>query len=306
MAIADELREAPVALRNVLFAMDFSADSLRAFPFALGIGLHYGGKIFVAHVVPDDTADLLPLDQRAAIDKVLEASVEAALNSPAEALRSVPHEILVDHGQVCARLLTAAESCKIDLIVIGEHGWHGIKKLLKGSTAQEMTCLATRPVLSIGPRVPGPREFKTIRYVTDCRPASLRALTYALSLAEKYRAELIVLHVNDGEGPELPAQARPKASDFFRDYLAGSTANLLRKPNVIVDFGPPAELILECAVREGADLIVMGMNHLGGLRARIASHLPGSTAYEVISGAHCPVLTVPLTKQNHQNKRLSH
>jgi nucleotide-binding universal stress UspA family protein len=292
MAAADEMRASSVELRNILFAMDFSADSFRAFPFAVRIALQYGSKLFVAHVVPDGHP--APMNDQASIDKRLQASVEAALRTRSEYLDEVPHEILVDHGAINARLLATAQACKIDLVVIGVHGWHGLRKLLKGSTSQELACLASKPVLAVGPKVFGQKDLRRVLFVTDLLPSSVEALAYALSFAESYRAELVVLNVNDGEGQVTPSEARPRAEQFFRRYVAD---RLPKQSNLIVDFGPRTELILEYAARAGSDLIVMGLNHLGGMKARIVSHLPGASSYEVISEAHCPVLTVPLRGQ---------
>jgi hypothetical protein len=53
---------------------------------------------------------------------------------------------------------------------------------------------------------------------------------------------------------------------------------------------PPSEDILEMAQKFGVDLIIMGLHrssHTG-----TASHTPWTTAYEVVCGAGCPVLTV--------------
>jgi nucleotide-binding universal stress UspA family protein len=277
--------------------MDFSPDSLRAFPFTAGIALHYGGKVFVTHIVPTQGGDAAPLEEQASLDTLLEASMEAGLNDPLASLRDVPHEVLVDHGDICARVLAAADKCKIDLVVIGTHGWHGIKRLVKGSTAEEIACLASRPVLTVGPNVSRRIEFKSILYPTDFKPPSVGALPYAASLAQAYGAELIILHVNEGDGREAPADAAPKTSEFLREHLTGYGTNLPpEKVKVIVDFGQRTELILERAARSQVDLIVMGVNHLGSMKARIASHLPVSSSYEVVSRARCPVLTVPSTQ----------
>jgi nucleotide-binding universal stress UspA family protein len=54
-----------------------------------------------------------------------------------------------------------------------------------------------------------------------------------------------------------------------------------------------SERILDVAATREVDLIVMGLNCSTGIRARIAAHLPGSTVFDVISEARCPVLTVP-------------
>lgn len=299
MVTADQLRVSPVSLRNILFATDLSPDSLRAFPFAAGIARQYGGKIFVAHIVPAKDSHAGQLNAQASSDKLLEASVEAGLHDLPGYLRDAPHEVLVDHGDICSRLLAAADKCKIDLVVIGTHGWQGIKKLLKGSTAEEISCLATRPVLTVGPRASGRFDFGLILYVTDFLPSSIHALPYAVSLAQAYGADLMVLHVNDGNSRETPVEAAPRTSEFLHEYLTRYGAGTMPgKANIIVDFGPRADLILEHATRRQVDLIVMGLHHLGSIKARIASHLPGSTPYEVVSRARCPVLTVPSTESD--------
>lgn len=59
---------------------------------------------------------------------------------------------------------------------------------------------------------------------------------------------------------------------------------------IVVDFGPPADLILKVADQRKADLIIMGVHAKGALRE--SPHLPWSTAHKVICHAHCPVLTV--------------
>jgi nucleotide-binding universal stress UspA family protein len=299
MSLPAESRIPLVSFRNILFAMDFSPGSLLAFPFAAGIALHYGAKIFVAHVVSEEDYRAIP-SQREAVALKLQASMEEALSGGAVGrLSDIPHEILFDHGSISSRLLAAADKCKIDLIVIGTHGWHGIRKLLKGSTAEEIACVATKPVLTVGPKVSRQFNFRLILYATDFLPAATHALPYALSFAQTYSAQLILLHVNDWNSREAPAQARSKTSEYFRQHLNQyGTGKAGEDSEVIVDFGPTVDRIVEHAAARNADLIVMGLHHREGIKARIAAHLPGSTAYDVASQAHCPVLTVPLPGKN--------
>ena len=152
MGTVDESRPSPITFRNILFAMDFSAGSLRAFPFAMGIARRYEGKLFVAHITPPEDLGTTLGSAELALDRLLQAATEAGLKDAAGGLAQIPHELLFEHGEISSRLLATADSCKIDLIVIGTHGWRGIKKLLKGSTAEEIACLSTRPVLIVGPR----------------------------------------------------------------------------------------------------------------------------------------------------------
>ena len=99
----------------------------------------------------------------------------------------------------------------IDLIVLGSHGKHGLKKLVLGSAAEQIFRHADCPVLTVGPKVvaPGPGEvaFKHILFATDFSAGSLRALPYALSLAEENQARLALLHVT----PLVPEQHRARA-----------------------------------------------------------------------------------------------
>jgi nucleotide-binding universal stress UspA family protein len=298
MDIVDEPLHSPVTFRHILFAMDFSAGSLRALPFAIGIARQYDAKLFVAHVTPSEDENMALTSAEAALDKIFQAAAEAGLNDAAGHLAHIPHEVLFQRGDISNRLLATADSCKIDLIVIGTHGWRGIKKLLKGSTAEEIACLASRPVLIVGPRVSTQANFQLILYTTDLLPPAMHALPYAVSMAQAYNSDLLVLHVNDWNSGERPADAEPNTSTLVRRHLARYSGNATTKMGqVIVDFGPRADLILEHASGRGADLIVMGLHSRDAVQARIAAHLPGSITYEVFSRASCPVLAVPLPRK---------
>ena len=237
-----------------------------------------------------------------ALDRLLQAATEAGLKDAAGGLAQIPHELLFQHGEISSKLLATADSCKIDLIVIGTHGWRGIKKLLKGSTAEEIACLASRPVLTVGPKVSERTDFKLILYATDLLPPARHALPYAVSMARTYGADLLILHVNDWNSGEPPSEAESRTSALVEEYLAScADSATAKKPQVVVDFGPRADLILEHAATRKVDLIVMGLHSRDGIRARIAAHLPGSTTYEVVSQGTCPVLTVPLPRKAHRS-----
>jgi nucleotide-binding universal stress UspA family protein len=59
---------------------------------------------------------------------------------------------------------------------------------------------------------------------------------------------------------------------------------------LVVQFGTPSEKILQFALETSADLIVLGLRR-SSLPGTI-SHTPWATAYEIVCGAACPVLTV--------------
>src|SRR5207248_11055703 len=98
--------------------------------------------------------------------------------------------------EVLERLI---ERHEIDLFVLGTHGRQGLSKLVMGSAAEEIFRRARCPVLTVGPKAardPGNFEnWKTILFATDFSAGSLKALPYALSLAEENEAKLILLHL---------------------------------------------------------------------------------------------------------------
>jgi len=172
--------------------------------------------------------------------------------------------------------------------------------------------LASCPVLTIGPHVPaagsGAIEFSRILFPTDFGPTSAKAFPYALSLAEDYRAKLVLLHmVPPMPTPDLgPAAYGPSAyaaEEFTRwqrtmrdesarklGELLPPNAKLATQPECVagMDFLP--EGILHLAAERRIELIVMGANRTAS--PRLAAHMPWALTHEVICHAKCPVLTV--------------
>jgi nucleotide-binding universal stress UspA family protein len=294
MNAAEQIRAPSVQLKKILCAIDFSPGSLLAFPFAASIARHYDGVLLLEHVTATEEARLSRASNEA-INK-LRVAMEEALTNAQESLRDIPHEMIFDRGDVCSRLLATARDRGTDLIVVGTQGTRGMKKLLKGSTAGEIVSLAGCPVLTAGPRVDRPADFRRILCAIELSPASEHAIPHALSLAEIYDASLVFLHVNDWSSNEPPIHAHPRTVKFVHEQLRrfNHGEEMIARSRIIVDFGPRTDLILETATDQEADLIVMGLHSNKRVHARIAAHLPGAMAYDLIAQAPCPVLTVPL------------
>jgi nucleotide-binding universal stress UspA family protein len=295
MVIGERIR---VSLTNVLLAVDFSETSLLAFPFAGGIAQHYGGKVFLVHVTKDSDRSQIGPEARHMLDKMLIAAEEGAIASLAGS-PNTPHVAVSDYGSVYPTLLTVASKSNVDLIVIGTHGREGLKKLLHGSKAQEIVSLSSKPVLVVGPKVSTKPEFQRILYATNFSPAAVHALPVADSLRDAFHSSLTLLHVNDSDSQEPPADAVPRTNKFLEAARAAGYEDLTDNAKVVVEFGPRAERILAVAEARHSDLIVIGVQTRKGIRARLAAHLPGSMAFEIISRAHCPVLTVSCSTMEH-------
>lgn len=285
-----------VQLRNILFATDFSANSMQAVHYAMAVARHYESRLIAAHVLRPDAYQVIPQDPTILSDWFRrEAEQQMASLLVSGILRGVPHEVVMRQGSVWETLSEIADEKEIDLIVVGTHGRTGMGKVMLGSTAEEIFRHAECPVLTVGPRVsvggaPEEASFRRIIYATDASGAPDDAAAYALSLAQEFGARLTVVHsIKEMPGPWSDTHASVQAHFVQRlKQLVPAEAESWCEPEFVVRFGDPAPEILDVANGRHADLIVLGVH--GDIR--LAGHRPAGVAYRIVCEAHCPVLTV--------------
>jgi len=152
-------------------------------------------------------------------------------------------------------------------------------------------------------------QIKKILYATDRSKNSSYAFRYAVDMASKYGAEIIVLHVIE----PVPGYARIHSLDedesvpsINKELIEGMERHLeefCRKAEpqtgfpcaelvskIIVKEGHPPEEILNTADEEGADVIVMGSHGKGFLTHTFL----GSVSTALLHRSRKPVFIVPL------------
>lgn len=287
-----------IELKNILYLTDFSQRSDEALSFAKALGRAYSAQIYALHVlVPDVLTYMSPDSISAAIDLQKEFAVGQMQRVEAQ-LRGLPHKVIVEQGQkVWATLEPMLKQHAIDLIVVGTHGRTGLPKFLLGSTAEKVFRRSQIPVMTIGPsaHIGSQNEacFHSVLFATDFSPESLAAGRYAVSFAEENDAQLILFHVmkHPEQRKESKRQTLSVAEAMHQLYeIVPPEVELWCRPEVVVEFGEPAERILEAAKERSADLIVLGIRTADHLLA--ATHLGTSTAHNIVAHAPCPVLTV--------------
>ncbi|MGA8407227.1 MAG: universal stress protein [Candidatus Acidiferrales bacterium] len=290
-----------VTVKNILYLTDFSQPSDAALPFATMLGRGYGARVHALHVlIPTPYVYMTPGLTTAAIEAA-EETAQAEMQRVESRLAGLDHKTLVERGlEVWPAVRRAIEEDDVDLIVLGTHGRTGAEKLLLGSVAEEIFRRSLVPVLTIGPGVRSSihnaGRFRRVLFATDFSPESLAAAPYATTIAEENHARLLLLVV----------MRRPDAADesdkhrfemsvaeaMHRLYeIVPQDAKLELPPDVSVEYGEPAERIVEVARQRGADLIVIGVRDAAG-RMGAATHLERATAHKIVAHAPCPVLTV--------------
>lgn len=297
-------------LKSVLMATDLSPASVKPLHHALAIARHYRAKLYVAHVVS-------PVPYLMAGPEALELACEGASQDLQQlqrdllhdgSLNGLDHEFIIRLGRVWEELRAAIFEKQIDLVVVGTHGRRGLEKVLLGSVAEEVFRQADCPVLTVGPhsyregRIEFTGETRTYVFATDFSEASLGALPHAVSFAGRTKARLIVVHVVPAAPiPQIPGWYSASESMLMRENARMACVRQLNQLvprdqevpveiEIAVQFGIASEKILQIALNRGADLIILGLRRPSLVST--VSHMPWATAYEVVCGAGCPVLTV--------------
>jgi nucleotide-binding universal stress UspA family protein len=316
---------AMVEIQRILCPIDYSEFSRRALDHAISIARWYGSTITVLHVnhvlpvtaftpvgpvipptllTPDDRSAMLAAIQKFAAE---------------EAAPGVPLEFEIAEGKPTAEILAKAKDLRCDLLVLGTHGYSGFDRLVLGSVAEKVLRKAECPVLTVpchGPdAVPIPAAlFKHILCAVDFSASSIRALTYAVSLAEEADAHLTLLHVIElppgtpehiEQEIDLPEQLREVLATTENDRrerlqdIIPVNAKAFCTIDTTIATGKPHREILRVAAgstvarpapadHQPAGLIVMGVHG----RSATDLLLFGSTTHHVVRQARCPVLTL--------------
>jgi nucleotide-binding universal stress UspA family protein len=290
------LADKKIQLANILVATDFSPVSHRALDYAISLARRYDSHLYVTHVIsadayplaaPEVTVGLVETQRRTAENKIQEMLFSGQLND-------VPYDILVEEGGLWPAIEKVIEKQGIDLVVVGTHGIGAVQKLVIGSGAEQIFRQCSQPVLTVGPGVNGGDRpdmvFKHILLPTDFGPGCEREIAYAFSIGQEHNATVTLLHVvrhlDDYSDDGLTLKRESVKNQLQSLVPSGGETWCETKFRLAV--GDPAAEILRYAEDTRADLIVMGAK----ARAGLAGHVPGTTAYKVVSKSHCPVLTV--------------
>lgn len=147
--------------------------------------------------------------------------------------------------------------------------------------------------------------FKRILHPTDFSPVAIHAFEHAVSLAQRFGAEMRVIHamVLHGYDPKLISDGLPlleKAYEAVEKELSRGMEKIVHKAPVSVEkvfrkgFAP-ADVILEEAESYEPGLIVMGTHGHAPLR----HFFLGSVAEKVVRYATCSVMTLGRREHDH-------
>lgn len=142
--------------RKILVCTDFSENSTAARLLAIEYAKTFRAELVLLHVVNSRLvgyptfADRLPVEM-ALVQKNIEAGVLEELELLANDCKRDVMEVSAYSraGAPAEEIVRFADDEGIGLIVMGTHGWTGVRHLILGSTAENVVRNANCPVLTV-------------------------------------------------------------------------------------------------------------------------------------------------------------
>ena len=194
-----------IAIDRILCAVDFSDHSRHALEYAAAMGAHYESAVTALHVfnaAPVVTTAPFGLEGVGVVglqEVDREAIQAAAQRFVMQVSSAAPVDVRVTEGlKVADEVLVQADLFDADILVVGSHGRSGFERLLIGSTADRILRKSRWPVLVVPPHVAHPSApaipFKRILCAIDFADSAMRAVEYAIQLAEETYGRLTLFH----------------------------------------------------------------------------------------------------------------
>jgi nucleotide-binding universal stress UspA family protein len=292
------VRNDRISFKRILCPIGLIPDSGEALRYAIALAKAYQAKLFVLHCA-GAYAPAISSTYQCHTEKSIRDLINTHINPSASI--ALGAEVIVADGDPMMAITREAAERRIDLIVMrSRRRPYGAAVI--GSTAETVCRTAPCPILITHEReqewVGSTNNEMALRRVLVAHDFSIDselALSYGLSLAQEYQAELHLLHV-------LPSRARSEAPEIAKlapntETAFGETINRLRRAlpeeanlwcrvKQAVRTGHPYREILDYAEEQNVDQICMGASGTGfGMNA-----LFGSNADRVLRQAPCPIL----------------
>jgi nucleotide-binding universal stress UspA family protein len=289
-----------LAIKHILFPVDFSDRTRSAAPFVAAMARRFGAEVTLISVMQpfwEPTGGLLapvafPVPDLAQLESGLQARLSGALTPELAGITVHRNAQLGDPAQTITQF---AQSEGVDLIMMPTHGYGRFRTLLLGSVASKVLHDADCPVWtaahSTEPAKADQAECRKILCAVDATPKSAPVMEWAGQFAALSKAELRLVHVI----PSVEGWPERQMDKEFQAFLKGKARESMERQMQTLGIRAPlcvaagniAGAIREEALRHNSDLVIIGRGLLDETLGRLRTH-----AYSIIRSSPCPVLSV--------------
>jgi nucleotide-binding universal stress UspA family protein len=278
--------------KKILVPVDGSHSCLHAEELAAAIAKNFKSKVTVIHVISHEL-----MHPRLELRYKVPSSVRSEISSwfsqvgkkivwEAEALFKEEgiefNARVVEHADPAETILRLAKDENYDLVVMGNRGETEAEVFSLGSVAKKVSRHAECPVLIVKEKT----EISKILVGIDGSENAEKALEHAVELAKKHKAKITLLNVEESKLLSLKPEV---AKEIGESILSGAAAKVKEVEfNTQLEFGNPAETIIEVAEKGNYDIIVVGSRGL----SKVKRFFLGSVSDDISHHARRSVLIV--------------
>jgi nucleotide-binding universal stress UspA family protein len=287
-----------LAIKHILFPVDFSERCCGAAPFVRTMAERFGARITLMSAVSPfwqsasgdfSGAGLVDMDE---IKRDLEARLDGSFVREFAGLTVDRWAEISDPAGAITR---HAHAEGVDLIMMPTHGYGPFRSLLLGSVAAKVLHDAECPVWTATHMEAPPAAHhvagRNVLCAIDATPRSAPLMQWAAEFAKLTGGALRLVHAVSG----IQGWPERQMDREFEEALRGQAREAIEKLQkatgvtapLCVAVGEVARAVREEAERHNSDLILIGRGMLHETLGRLRTH-----AYGIIRHAPCPVLSV--------------
>lgn len=203
-------------MKTILIPTDFSDNARNAFKYAFDL---FGEEADYHLLTSYKSPNAGPGGMLVSLDEVLEKEAVKDLRREKQELEKLyPNLKLTTHsvyGSVENAVRRANNKLKTDFVVMGTQGASGLAEVFVGTNTQRVINNIHRPVIAIPENAVFDKMNKIVLAVdlnkisTDCQLHKL------VGISKRYQGELLVLHIQTKEGPEIDLGEEVKESGLY-------------------------------------------------------------------------------------------
>lgn len=269
---------------TILLATDGSTDAAQATTAAVDIAKRSGSELHLIHV----WHDVRTHRAHAYVKRELQRQGREILDQEVQRIGEMGGTVTRAHlreGRTFGEVIKLGDELDAGLLLVGSHGYRGLRRMLMGSQSEDIVHHADRPVLVVRGEE---NVWPPARIVAgdDFSEDAGKAAELAANLGKLFGVPMLLLHA----APNL-SQVSGEALEGKLEDRTGALKDILdEQPRTRVIAGDPPEVLIEAAQEdEGPTLVVVGSRGLG-LAGRLRL---GSVSTKVVRAGLEAVLIYP-------------
>lgn len=277
-------------LQDILVATDFSKSSDRAIQAAVLLAKSFKSRIALVYVASEENVseETKTLIEQSIHNKLTELKEQISKEGVSVS------DILIENGVAFEKIIQVAQARNVNVIVAGSGSKDNNDNFKLGTTVEKLMRKNQIPLWVV--KNEDVQPISKITCPVDFSDASRRALLNAITLAEKFNAELSVLHVfvpivstsvrisvNIEEENKNLRNDKEREFDQFLNEIDFKTVNFTK--NLLM--GIPDVEIFRAIKRQNTDLLLMGTTG----KTTLSKLLMGSITEKVTRQLPCSFIT---------------